>query len=325
MAAALAAALAVCILLICLRTDKKTEEAQLTTEEDILEQYVGPLDCEDRGEWFDPREYYSLFDEDGRPGADFNAALFSAEEKKGIVPAGVILEPAFLCYDDFEPFLYLEGYGYVDAYSCAALPQSAELQLGVSADFSLSGSYVTSGTADSGGSTDGAASGGTNAASVPTAPAKDSAAYSGSARVDITGMEYYITNTFDMERFDTDGSEYADANGPYLKAHLAFDYKGSFRATRDDGSGPQLIQSDFEGRFDDGRWSFDSDFSGQGSDIFPTGETYLRCRIPCTETRIDGGSRSVTDSFVNVYFRVSEIRVGTRADVRPLHEEAEQE
>ena len=290
------AAVAVMFLIICValfaavKLGAKKEEEPPITEEDMMDRYVGPADVKDRGEWMPPVEYYAFYEDDAKE-VDVAGTLFAKEgSMKGIVPAGVRLEPVIMTYDDFEPFESQGDLGYMESYYVTAEPREAEIQLGVRSDMNLTGSYIT---------------------------IQNGMMYMGDASVSLNRMEYYMEQTFDVNgNYDgePDGGYYG-----FINPHFDFDYdlNGSASIGKDYGQETGELTFKGKGKLSDGSWQYTSNLSGQGNDIFRQGEIYIRCKLPCKVRRKQDGKTSDYDGNVNIYFRVNEVRIGTREDCMP--------
>lgn len=288
-------AMAIMLLLVCVacyisvRLVQKKEVPQIT-DEDIIEKYVGPSDTADRGEWMEPVEYYKFYEKDARE-VDVAGTMFAKEgNMKGIVPAGVRIEPVIMTYEDFEPYESQGDLGYMDSYKVNAEPKEAELQLGVKSDMQLTGSYIT---------------------------ILNDKMYMGDASVGLNGMEYYMEQTFDVHGTydgEPDGGYYG-----FINPHFDFNYvlNGSASIGKDYGQETGKLTFTGKGQLSDGSWQYTSNLSGQGNDVFRQGEIYIRCKLPCTVRKNENGNTVSYDGNVNIYFRINEVRIGTRDDCMP--------
>ena len=292
-------AIAVMLLTVCIAcfvavkvAPKK--EAPPETEEDLLEEYVGPSDTPDRGEWMEPVEYYAFYGDDAKE-ADVAGTLFAKNgAMKGIVPAGVRLEPVLMTYEDFGPYGSQGDYGYMDSYRVIAEPAEAEVQLGVTADMKLTGSYKT---------------------------IQNDLLYTGDASADLNGMEYYMEQTYDVN-----GNYDSEPDGGYcgfINPHFEFDYSlnGTAGMGKDYGEETGKLTFSGKGSLSDGSWQYTSNLSGQGNDVFRQGEIYIRCKLPCDVKKEQDGQKTEYTGNVNVYFRINEVRIGTRDDCMPQQKE----
>lgn len=266
--------------------------AETPSKKELYEKYLGPMNCDAQGEWVDIKEFYSLFKDDHKE-LDLISALYKQENLKGIVPAGVRLEAVMLSYDDFKPFSSPLDKGFLDSYRCDNSVDVVELQLAAPyRDFCLNGEYSTE---------------------------KDGSVYAGNMDVTITDAEYYMINTFIPENV-TEVEGYGDVNGfgdyGFLEPHFNFTYDlmGSSKIIESSGLVSGEIKITGAGSLEDGSWQYTSDLVGQDNGVFKNGEVYLRCKLPCKVTKITNGQSSDSDSFVNVYFKIAEARIGTWID-----------
>lgn len=277
--------------------NESTDVPEFENDIQRYEYYVGPEDCADRGEWVDPRTYYGLF-QDSKKETDLVAAFFGDGDLKGIVPAGVRIEPVLFSFDDFEPYEGPMNNGFLDIYSVdrfsdanGDLTEPIELQLGVQKNgLRIYNSYSI---------------------------AKDGGYYTANARLTFLGLNYYINDLFNPK---ADGETIAVSSSSYgfLEPKLVFDYDGIVRASKYDKDKNRIesIEIELEGSMDEGRWEYTADLCGQLDTNFKTGDIYIRCKLPCklTKTILASGETTTLDSSANVYFKVSEVRIGTWAD-----------
>lgn len=282
---------------ILYRNSIKRAEEELANM-DPYDRYVGPADAADRGEWVEPVEYYSFYDGTGLEG-DVVGTMFQKEGgRKGIVPAGVRLHPVVVTYDDFSPYSDKSEYGFLDDYGCQSEPDELEAQLGVTADMSITGSYRNM---------------------------KNNMFYDGQINIDLKNVNYYMEMLYDPE---AEGEEMsAPGYYGYLNPNMEFDYKLSGNAHITDNYPDYLgeIMIEGEGKLDPTKWSFTSSMSGQEDDVFRMGTVYIRCKLPCKVKKEFEGKKETYESYVNIYFKINEVRIGTRMDCMPDTSEAESE
>lgn len=264
------------------------------TRAELYEQYVGPMTCEMQGEWVDIKDFYELFNDDHKE-LDLNAALFKQEKLRGIVPTGVRLEAVMLSYDDFEPYKSPLDKGFLDIYSCKDVGET-ELQLAASfKDIGLEGGYNID---------------------------KDGKLYSGNINLKITDAEYYMLDTFVPGNVGVlEG--YGETNGfsdlGFLTPHFDFKYILNGAAKVQDSPDAEVFEINIvgQGSLSDGTWQYTSDLVGQGMGVFKNGEVYIRCKLPCLVSKTENGQTVQDNSFVNVYFKINQVRIGTWADCMP--------
>ena len=293
---AIALVVVIAILAVLLIKNKADDipniEIEKPSRNELYEKYVGPMNCEMQGEWVDIKDFYGLFRDDHKE-FDLISALYKQEELRGIVPAGVRLEAVMLSYDDFKPFSNPLENGYLDSYLCDNSADTVELQLAAPyRDFCLSGEYRTE---------------------------KSGAVYAGNMDVSITDAEYYMIDTFIPQNV-TEVEGYGDVNGfgvyGFLEPHFNFTYNlmGKARIIESSGAVSGEIEITGSGSLEDGSWQYTADLVGQDNGVFINGEVYLRCKLPCKVTKVINGQTLESDSFVNVYFRIIETRIGTWID-----------
>jgi len=271
--------------------EETSAEMMEETEEDVLNKYVGPADHVDRGEWVDPSTYYGVYTSDGVFNQAPASAMFS-DEKLGIVPVGFKLEAAFLSYEDFTPYDSMTDYAYVSSYLCDANPEVIEMELGVDVEkMQIQGSYSTK---------------------------KETDTYSGKISLDLSNISYYIRNIFDSENLSVGTGEGDQGKGfyGYLEPNFNLAYSGSFESSIS-GAKNGTISSQFSGELTQEMWSFTQNLSGQGRETFTQGEVYIRCKIPCICEKKEDGVETSYDSYVNLYLKISECKIGTRIDAMP--------
>ena len=282
---------AMAAIFIAYKTSADKAKAKLENM-DEYDKNIGPEECEDRGEWFNPVEYYSFYDGNGREG-DVVGEMFQTEgERMGIVPAGVRLEPVIVTYEDFKPYDSLGQKGFMDDYACVSEPQEIESQLGVTADMTISGSYRTM---------------------------QKDRFYGGEVNIDLSNIYYYMENTYDTQDDTVSGPE--PGYYGYINPNFEFDYSLNGKAHITDDYPDYLGEITFEGegQLDPSMWRYTSSMSGQDEDVFRMGAVYIRCQLPCKVHKTFEGKKETHDGFVNIYFKINEVRIGTRMDCMPEH------
>lgn len=271
-------------------TEKQKQEAESALDE--YDKYVGPEDAPDRGEWVDSIEYYGFYGDSGAEG-DVAGKLFPQNgENKGIVAAGLVLQPVVVTYEDFSPYNSISENGFMTDYSCTSEPEEIEVQLGKSEHMIITGSYRNE---------------------------HNDMFYEGLVNINLDNIQYYTEMTYD--RNQSVSTEQDPGYYGYINPNFEFDYDITGEAHVTDSYPDYLGDISFSstGSLKSSEWKFTSSLSGQGDEVFRIGEIYIRCKIPCeVEKSYDGYSENY-DGYVNIYFRINETRIGTRTDCIPQH------
>ena len=286
----LAVILAAGVGIFCVYRNQEKEAKEVEETVDEYEKYVGPEEAEDRGEWVDSVGHYGFYGGSGAEG-DVAGMLFPKDgEDKGIVAAGLMLQPVLVTYEDFEPYGAPGDFGFMTDYACTSDPQEIEVQLGRNEGMQITGSYRNE---------------------------QNDLFYEGRVQVDLKNIRYFTELTYDRDAALT-GEQEPGYYG-YIQPDFLFDYEITGEARVTDNYPDYLGELSFSaaGSLKPAQWQFTSSLSGQGNEIFRVGEVYVRCKLPCQVRKKVAGKTENYESSVNIYFRINETRIGTRADCIP--------